>query len=286
MDKKTVLQLGEDGLPLDDVSHYAATPEHLQTYDQAAQDLYRFKVPQLFDRADPHPYPIIGLMAQVTMLIRARYVPPRPSSTIRLYCSPDLRLPIQQASPSESGDPEMFNLKNPFEKKTPREPWPLRFDSYSFGARCYHTLRCSIIFDRQEHSSSDLDSFSGEPHKPNWKDDWTGGFGSTEEFETRGFPSTVDIRWTAMDGVERYVEVDFEKIFPGHLILHHVPKQDVFEYWAANKRKIAIILLEVNDRTINVYMKSWVLTNRLKSPDDPNLKVSRNDLILAWTKTY
>ncbi|MBG3850018.1 DUF2235 domain-containing protein, partial [Xanthomonas hortorum pv. carotae] len=62
MDKKTVLQLGEDGLPLDDVSHYAATPEHLQTYDQAAQDLYRFKVPELFDRADPHSYLIVGLM--------------------------------------------------------------------------------------------------------------------------------------------------------------------------------------------------------------------------------
>ncbi|QJD68801.1 hypothetical protein HG421_14570 [Xanthomonas campestris pv. badrii] len=62
MDKKTVLQLGEDGLPLDDVSHYAATPEHLQTYDQAAQDLYRFKVPQLFDRTDPHSYLIVGLM--------------------------------------------------------------------------------------------------------------------------------------------------------------------------------------------------------------------------------
>ncbi|MCE4373218.1 hypothetical protein [Xanthomonas hortorum] len=81
MDKKIVLQLGEDGLPLDDVSHYAATPEHLRTYEQATDELYRFKVPQLLDRADPHPYSIIGLMAQVTMLIRARYVPPRPSST-------------------------------------------------------------------------------------------------------------------------------------------------------------------------------------------------------------
>ncbi|MCL1524991.1 hypothetical protein [Xanthomonas nasturtii] len=76
MDKKAVLQLGEDGLPLDDVSHYAATPEHLQTYDHAAQDLYRFKLPQLFDRADPHSYLIFDLVAQVKMLISARYLPP------------------------------------------------------------------------------------------------------------------------------------------------------------------------------------------------------------------
>ncbi|MCT8287765.1 hypothetical protein NYQ43_19280, partial [Xanthomonas translucens pv. translucens] len=77
-----------------------------------------------------------------------------------------------------------------------------------------------------------------------------------------------------------------EKVFPGHLILHRVPKEEVFEYWAEKKRKIAEILLEVNDRTINVYMRAWILTNRLQSPDDPNLKVSRDDLILAWTKTY
>ncbi|UUE98694.1 hypothetical protein NDY24_02040 [Xanthomonas hortorum pv. pelargonii] len=62
MDKKIVLQLGEDGLPLDDVSHYAATHEHLRTYKQAADELYRFKVPQLLDRADPHSYLIVGLM--------------------------------------------------------------------------------------------------------------------------------------------------------------------------------------------------------------------------------
>ncbi|WP_274396524.1 hypothetical protein [Xanthomonas cucurbitae] len=189
------------------------------------------------------------------------------------------------ASLTDPGDSDMFKFRNPFKKKQ-REPWPLRFDSYSFGARCYHTLRCSITFARQQHSVSDLNKPSGEPYAPDWKDHWTGGFGSTEEFETRGFPSTVDIRWTAMDGVERYVEVDFEKIFPGHLILHNVPKEDIFEYWAAHKRKIAVILLEVNDRTINVYMKSWVLTNCLESPDDPNIKVSRDDLILAWTKTY
>ncbi|WP_196480145.1 phospholipase effector Tle1 domain-containing protein, partial [Xanthomonas translucens] len=62
MAKKIILPLGEDGLPLDDVSHYAAGPEHLGTYDQAAEDLYRFKVPQLLDRADPHSYLLVGLM--------------------------------------------------------------------------------------------------------------------------------------------------------------------------------------------------------------------------------
>ncbi|QSQ32437.1 DUF2235 domain-containing protein [Xanthomonas translucens pv. translucens] len=62
MAKKIIMPLGEDGLPLDDVSHYAAGQEHLRTYEQAAEDLYRFKVPTLFDPADRHSYLLVGLM--------------------------------------------------------------------------------------------------------------------------------------------------------------------------------------------------------------------------------
>ncbi|WP_426683242.1 hypothetical protein ABFU84_15185 [Xanthomonas translucens pv. undulosa] len=178
-------------------------------------------------------------------------------------------------------------------RKKSGEPWPLRFDSYSFDACCYHTLRCSIVFSRHEFAlTKELGGPSGAPHKSNWKDDWIGGFGSTEEFETRGFPSTVDIRWTAMDGVERYVEIDLEKVFPGHLILHNVPKEDVDEFWMtygyfADGRHHVYILLEVNDRTINIYMRADVLTKDLADPEhDPHTKISRDELILAWTKTY
>ncbi|KFA23145.1 hypothetical protein FQK02_06145 [Xanthomonas vasicola] len=186
----------------------------------------------------------------------------------------------------------MFDIPNAhLLKNKPGDPWPLRFDSYSFGARCYHVMRCSIVFDRKQHSLH-LDGPSGAPYAPDWKDDWTGGFGSTEEFETRGFPSTVDIDWTAMDGVERYTEIDFEKIFPGHVILHSVAREDVDEFFLlhgyfADGRHHVYILLEVNDRTINVYMRSRILTKYLVDPEhDPLKKISRGELILAWTKTY
>ncbi|MGV7187628.1 hypothetical protein [Xanthomonas axonopodis] len=186
----------------------------------------------------------------------------------------------------------MFNIPNlHLARKKPGEPWPLRFDSYSFGARCYHTLRCSIIFSRKQHSLH-LDEPSGDPYKPDWKDNWTGSFGSTEEFETRGFPSTVDIHWTALDGIDRHAEIDLEAIFPGHVILHDVSREDIDEFFLlygyfADGRHHVYILLEVNDRTINVYMRARVLTRYLVDPEnDPHKKISRSELILAWTKTY
>ncbi|QQQ00939.1 phospholipase effector Tle1 domain-containing protein [Lysobacter enzymogenes] len=60
--KKKVVQLAEDGLPKADVSYYTATPEHLTSYDRAADELYKFKVPPLLDTKDRHSYLLIGLM--------------------------------------------------------------------------------------------------------------------------------------------------------------------------------------------------------------------------------
>ncbi|MGO0999627.1 phospholipase effector Tle1 domain-containing protein [Lysobacter sp. CA196] len=60
--KKHVVHLAEDGLPKADVSYYAATAEHLSSYDRAADELYKFKVPALYDAQDRHSYLLIGLM--------------------------------------------------------------------------------------------------------------------------------------------------------------------------------------------------------------------------------
>ena len=176
----------------------------------------------------------------------------------------------------------MFILGKLFKKRVPREAWPLRFDSFSFDARCYHTLRCRVVFAKS-HQVSERDDIepSGEPYAPDWKDHWTAGFNILTDDV---FPPPVDIRWTAMDGVERTAKIDLEKIFPERLILHNAREDEVVDGWGLERRRVEI-LLEVNDRTINVYMRGWVV---LKKPRDPSVRNSDSlrDLILAWTKTY
>lgn len=194
--------------------------------------------------------------------------------------------PILHADPSES---DMFKLGNLFKRK-PREPWPLWFNDYSFGARCYNTLRCSIVFYRQELSRHLIEP-SGQPHSPDWKAHWSAGFSTGENFEKHGFPTPVGIRWTAMDGSQHEAEIDLEEVFPDHLILHNVSRDEVDEDWAKygyfGKGHSADILLEVNDRTINIYMKSSVMANSEPNPEcDPDKRVIHYALILAWTKTY
>ena len=60
--KKEVVQLGEDGLPTDDVPHTLATPDQVRRYEDAADRLYRFQAPTLLDRNDPHSYLLVGLL--------------------------------------------------------------------------------------------------------------------------------------------------------------------------------------------------------------------------------
>jgi hypothetical protein len=45
------------------------------------------------------------------------------------------------------------------------------------------------------------------------------------------------------------------------------------------------IILEVNDRTINVFMKARIPTKELQIPDNQHSRF-RDDLILAYTRTY
>ena len=60
--KRNIVHLAEDGLPKADVSHYTATADHLGSYDRAADELYKFKVPALYDAKDRHSHLLIGLM--------------------------------------------------------------------------------------------------------------------------------------------------------------------------------------------------------------------------------
>lgn len=176
-------------------------------------------------------------------------------------------------------------MNNQAPRDTSPMPWPLTFDAFSFGVRCYNTLASNVIFMNHQFAL-DIDGPSGQPRTPEWKDRWTASFIVMAEDMP---PDPVEVRWTSLDGVENYDEIDLIKnIFPEQLVLHNVPKEDVNEDWARYERgKISPpgILMEVNDRTINIFMSAHVLTKSFPIPGREDVK-SRWDLVLAWTKTY
>ena len=195
--------------------------------------------------------------------------------------------PVSRAVDDIPTDPEgaeMFILGKLFKKKVPQESWPIRFDSFSFGARSYNTLKSRIVFaNKYQSTEKERTGPSGVPHSPDWKDSWD----ASHIVSARDvFPSPIEVYWTAMDGVARETEIDLEDIFPDRIVLHNVPREDIRPGWeGAQESRDVDILLEVNDRTINIYMRGRILQKKIKDSDDPNGEW-RRDLILAWTKTY
>lgn len=174
-----------------------------------------------------------------------------------------------------------------------KEPWPLRFHTHTFDARCMNTLAASVIYDRFQFGNrkqgifgEPVDSPSGPPQE-NWKESWRGR-SSILPRGGRTFPGPVAIEWASMDGETHAVSVDLDEIFQDRLILHRVKRSEVKETWlegASIQPVSPDILLELNDRSIRVYMRALVITEDEQSPGNPHSN-RRNDLMLAWERAY
>jgi hypothetical protein len=175
-----------------------------------------------------------------------------------------------------------------------KDPWPLRFHTHNFDAACYNTLACSLVYNNYQFGTREMgydgkyyDRPSGPPPLENWKEDWSGNHGILPDTgET--FPGPVEIDWEAMDGSCHRVSLDLDVLFKDRLILHKVTREEVKEPWLKAKSIHPIgpsILVEVNDHTINIYMRALVATEAEQIPGNPN-SCFRDDLMLASSHTY
>ncbi|HEY1035287.1 MAG TPA: hypothetical protein VGE09_09920 [Pseudoxanthomonas sp.] len=153
----------------------------------------------------------------------------------------------------------------------------LTFKRHNFGAFCYSTSGCHVTYNGFTHVSEpddvlQLSSASlGEKYPENM---------DASYLSVGNFPEPPSVVWKSKDGVKHSAFVDIASIFRDQRVLHHVPNGGV-----DGDIGDPGIILEVNDRTINVYMKAFVPT---RAPQVPGNKHSHflDDLILAWSKAY
>lgn len=157
---------------------------------------------------------------------------------------------------------------------------PLRFAEHNFGAACYNTLSCSVVYNHKQFAPFSIDRPSPAPPSPNYREKWDAGFIGIENF-----PSPAVVRWTSLDGTKHESEIDIAKIFKEQLIWHKVPKSDMADFFSGPVAGEPDIFLEVNDHTINVF--TWMLIPT-KTEQIPGKKLSygRDDRFLVWTHTY
>jgi hypothetical protein len=155
--------------------------------------------------------------------------------------------------------------------------WPLTFVRHNFGATSYSTHGCKVVYNGFLHLSDDDDvlRISSARAHPDALRKLSAGY-----LSVRNFPGPAKVTWRSADGVAHEAEVDIGEIFKDQKVLHKVPKEEVLGDLGNPD-----ILLEVNDRTINVYMRAFVPTRELQIPGN-KYSGFRDDLILAWSRTY
>ena len=88
--------------------------------------------------------------------------------------------------------------------------------------------------------------------------------------------------WRSKDGQPHEADIDIGEIFRDQKIVHRVPREDIREGVSITDPDI---VLEVEDRTITVYMRAFIPTKELQVPGNP-YSGHRDDLLRVWSRTY
>lgn len=162
--------------------------------------------------------------------------------------------------------------------------FPLKFKRHDFRAYCYNTIGCEVIYADNNFTRRYYgDKVAPPPPSPDYRDAW----GKANYLGIPNFPAPALVKWKSLDGVTHEATVDIGAIFKDELIRYSVPNDQIAEglYPGPGPAGEPSIFLEVNDRTVNVFMKAFIPTKK-EQVSGNKYSNFREDLILAWTQTY
>jgi len=157
--------------------------------------------------------------------------------------------------------------------------WPLKFVQHNFGVRSYSTYGCIVDYNGFRHLSEPDDKLKpalADVHPDALRNASVGYLG------VMNFPVPAHVRWRSKDGVPHEATVDIGEIFKDQLILHEVPRKDIREGVSIGNPDV---LLVVDNRTIQVYMRAFIPTKEPQIEGNPR-STHRDDWVLAWSKSY
>jgi hypothetical protein len=176
-------------------------------------------------------------------------------------------------------DPTTATTTPTIQPPAPTHEVPLHFVRHDFEAHCYNSIGCKIAYAGRYQINDAPDKVSGPPPADR-NEAWGPGEGPI-----RNFPPPAEVTWKSLDGVAHDAKVDLASIFKDGLIWHKVPKADMADFYRGPVAGDPDIHLEVNDRTINVYMTMLIPTRTQQNPKNKD-SYDRSDLFLVWTRTY
>ncbi|MBU6246543.1 MAG: hypothetical protein KGN77_02205 [Xanthomonadaceae bacterium] len=160
--------------------------------------------------------------------------------------------------------------------------FPLRFTAHNFTVFVYNTLSCRVIYDRYDYTRLYEDERAPPPPSMDYREKWplNGHVG------IRNFPPPVEVSWTSLDGMTHHASVDLAALFHGERVRYSVSEEEIAAgHFPQGVVSDPLIILEVNNRTLSVFMKAAIPTRGLQIPGN-RFSDFRDDVIPVWTHTY
>jgi len=155
----------------------------------------------------------------------------------------------------------------------------LHFRKHGFQAIAYSTIGCTVIYNHHYLIEDAADKIRPAPRGGDYQKAW-----GSVEVGIPNFPQPAEVHWKSPDGAAHSGIVDIGGIFVDQRVRHRVHESEIPEGWLRDE--IAPdIYMEINDRTINVYMQAHVATKK-EQVSGNKYSNFRNDLIKVWSRTY
>lgn len=141
----------------------------------------------------------------------------------------------------------------------PVKQWPLRFKAHSFSVMTYDTWGAEVMYAgrRRRKDDDDVLQRSSASYGPDWQRGWDGFYG-----DIPNFPPPAQLKWRSKDGTPLEAKIDIGTIFSDEVIRHNVPREEM-AYLPDGKYEFEpAVILEINDRTVRVYMQSTIPLRR------------------------
>ena len=157
--------------------------------------------------------------------------------------------------------------------------WPLKFKAHYFGASTYSTYGCKVVYSGMNRvaDSEEVLQNSSESIGSKYPNNMRAGWGPIANF-----PPPATVTWRSKDGSSHEAEIDIGEIFKDELIRHNIAREDAMDPASSG---MPGIILEVNDRTINVYMRAMIWLKEPRLPGRPHSDY-QDDLIKVFSRSY
>lgn len=175
---------------------------------------------------------------------------------------------------------------DPYRLEPPPETFsaPIPFRAHDFWAYCSNATDCHIDYDKFDYgvfeSHGDPDYVFPPPIS-----DIHRRLSMFERMAIRNFPKPARLAWKSLDGAQHEATVDLAAIFREQLTWHRVRSDDMKKFYTGPGKPRPNIYIEVDDRTVNVYITMFIPTLRLQRPGSEHSDY-RWDYILAWSRTF